>query len=97
MIERRLVVGELLAEDQQQAEVEGPFRCETSAMQWVSRADSGQTVRTAASSGRNCTAGGGRRQRTSSGRTSRRTGRCCRRRVTVPALSTLGRSPQLRA
>ena len=64
-------------------------------MQRVSRADSGQEVRTAAGSGRECTAGVGRRQRTSSGRTSRRTGRCCRRDVTVPALSTLGRSPQL--
>eukprot|EP00966_Prymnesium_polylepis_P146835 3391588-Prymnesium_polylepis.2 len=28
-------------------------------MQWVSRAESGQTVRTAAGSGRKCTAGGG--------------------------------------
>eukprot|EP00966_Prymnesium_polylepis_P290874 6717626-Prymnesium_polylepis.1 len=37
-------------------------------MQWVSRADSGQKVGTAAGSGRECTADGGRKQRTSSGR-----------------------------
>eukprot|EP00966_Prymnesium_polylepis_P038455 892559-Prymnesium_polylepis.1 len=59
-------------------------------MQRVSRADSGQTARKAAGSGRECTAGGGRRQRTSSGQTSRRT-----RDVAVPAASTLRRSPQL--
>eukprot|EP00966_Prymnesium_polylepis_P155683 3596108-Prymnesium_polylepis.1 len=58
-------------------------------MQRVSRADSGQTARTAAGSGWEATAGDGRRQRTSSGRNSRRTGRCCRRDVAVPALSTL--------
>eukprot|EP00966_Prymnesium_polylepis_P247008 5712506-Prymnesium_polylepis.1 len=51
--------------------------------------DGGQTARTAAGSGRECTVGGGRRQRTSSGRTLRRTGRCCRRDVAVPANPTL--------
>eukprot|EP00966_Prymnesium_polylepis_P117054 2704830-Prymnesium_polylepis.1 len=56
-------------------------------MQRVSGAvsESGQTVRTPAGNGRRGTAGGESRQRTSSGRT----GRCCRRDVTVPALSTL--------
>eukprot|EP00966_Prymnesium_polylepis_P256523 5926076-Prymnesium_polylepis.1 len=82
MIERRLAVGEVLAEDRQQAQVEALFAAKPSAMQRVSRAESGQTVRTAAGSGRKCTAGGGPRQHTSSGRSSRRTGRCCRRDVT---------------
>ena len=84
MIERRLAVGETPAEDRQQAEVEVLFTAKRQpCRESVSRADSGQTARTAAGSGREGTAGDGRRQRTSSGQTPRRTGRCCRRDVTV--------------
>eukprot|EP00966_Prymnesium_polylepis_P124385 2876627-Prymnesium_polylepis.1 len=75
MIESRLAAGEELAEDRQQAQVEAHItakrqRCRGSAGQGV-----GRLRAQAAGSGRECTAGGGPRQRTSSGRTSRRTGR----------------------